>query len=94
MLTAPVHTERPALVRHRQILDFEGLRQEASTAIKEAGLSQAEVARALNVSKGAVSRALKEDGPGWQADLQIRIIEHLTDYQITPEFRVLRKDLA
>ena len=88
--------DRSPIVRHRQQLTYEGLRDEAAAAVEKSGESQAAVARALDVTRGAVSRAVKEAGPGWQVDLQIQIIEHLTPYRIKQEpvvFRALKKEI-
>jgi len=62
-------------------LDFEGLRKEAAAAVEDAGRSQSEVARELDVHRSAVSRAVKESGPRL-SELQRRIIRHLTPYRI------------
>ena len=88
------HQDRAPIMRHRQVLTFEELRDEAAAAVEQKAKSQAAVARQLGVTRGAVNRAVKEVGSGL-ADLQMRIIEHLTDYRIEPEpamFRVLRKE--
>ena len=81
-------------MRHNQKFDYEGLCAEAANAVAQYAKSQAAVARELGVTRGAVSRALKEAGPTF-SDLQRRIIDHLTAYRIEPEpvmFRVVRKD--
>ena len=82
----PTRTERDAnrAMRHNQRLTVEELREEAFTAISNSGKRQADVARDLDVTEGAVSRALKETGTHL-AGLQQRIIEHLTPYQLERE---------
>lgn len=78
-------------MRKGQKLDFEALRREALAAIEQSGKSQSQVGRELDVSRGAVSRAVKEAGSKL-ASLQRRIIEHLTAYRLEEEtrFRVHR----
>ena len=73
-------------MRKGQKLDYEALRREAKAAIEGSGKSQAQVGRELGVSRGAVSRAVKETGSKL-ASLQRRIIEHLTDYRLEEETR-------
>ena len=67
-------------MRHNQKMNYEQLRDEVRTAV-DAAPSQAEVARSMDISRGAVNRAMKETGPTL-AGLQIRILEHLTPYRI------------
>ena len=62
-------------------VDFDGLRAEARAAVASSGHTQSDVADALGVHRSAVSRALKTSGAKFQ-ELQRRIIEHLTPYQI------------
>lgn len=74
-----------------QELDHEALRRETEAAVERSGKSQSQVGRELGVSRGAVSRAVKEAG-GKLSNLQCRIIEHLTPYRLDEEtrFRVRR----
>lgn len=86
-----------APVRHRQTLDTEGLRQQAADALMASRRTHADVAEELEVSRGAVTRAVNpnELEPWKFSDLQRRIIALLTDYHVEPEpvtYRVLRKD--
>lgn len=62
-------------------MDHDELRRQAARAAEDADLTQTQLARALGVSPGAVSRALSESGPKF-ARLQRRILEHLTPYHI------------
>lgn len=72
-----------------QVLDYEALCRETEAAVERSGKSQSQVGRELGVSRGAVSRAVKEAGSKL-ASLQCRIIEHLTPYRLDEEthFRV------
>ncbi len=74
-----------------QELDYESLRRETEAAVERSGKSQSQVGRELGVSRGAVSRAVKEAGSKLSS-LQCRIIEHLTPYRLDEEtrFRVRR----
>ena len=74
-------------MKNGQTISYEELRQAAAQAIDEAGISQAQVARDLDVTRGAVSRAIKEPGATFY-DLQRRIIEHLTDFRVEKEVRI------
>ena len=76
-------------MRHNQRLTIAQLRQEAHDALKASGKSQVGVARDLGVSEGAISRALKEEG-NHLADLQRRIIEHVTPYTLEKEPQMWR----
>ncbi len=82
-------------MRHNQRLTFEDLRDETRAAVEQFAASQAALARELGVTRGAVSRAMKEAGPAL-ASLQRRIVEHLTGYRIEEKvevtFRALRSE--
>jgi len=67
-----------------QTMNYDELQQAAAQAIDDAGTSQAQVARELDVTRGAVSRAVKEPGSAL-FNLQSRIIAHLTDYRVERE---------
>ena len=91
-----IRPDRAPLMRHNQELSHEQLRQEAEDAVEKSGKSQAQIARELEVSRAAVSRAVKETNTALLA-LQKRIVEHLTSYEIeeVPEpklFRAVRKE--
>ena len=73
-------TNKPAM-RDGTEMDFNALRAEAEQALEASGHTQSDVADALDVHRSAVSRALKTSGGKFQ-ELQRRIIEHLTPYQI------------
>ena len=82
-------------MRANQRLDFDALRDEASAAVGESGLTQRDLASALGVSPGAMSNALSRSGARfWK--LQARIIEHLTPYRIEEEvvrtYRAVRQE--
>jgi DNA transposition AAA+ family ATPase len=62
-------------------MNHDELCREAARAVDEASVTQTQLARDLDVSPGAVSRALSESGPKF-ASLQRRILEHLTPYRI------------
>ena len=73
-------------------MSYDELRQAVARAIEEGGHSQAQIAREIGVTRGAISRAAKESGDTlWK--LQARIIEHLTGSIIEKEitFRVRGK---
>lgn len=53
----------------------------ARSAVKARGVRQADVARLLEVSQGAVSHALSREGARYSA-LQKRIVEALTDFEL------------
>ena len=81
-------------MRHKQVLDYDGLRKEAADAVERSGLKRREVAEALGVQKGSISRALNYSGPRY-TKLQVSILEHLNpDYVIEEStvFQVFRKD--
>ena len=82
-------------MRHNQRLTFEELRDETQAAVEQFAESQSALARELGVTRGAVSRAVKEAGSALSS-LQCRIIEHLTGYRVEEEvevsFRALRKE--
>lgn len=78
-------------VRNNQRLTYEQLRDEVASAVADYAESQAALARELDVTRGAVNRAVKEAGP-MLVRLQKRIIEHLTEYHIEDTFTVRRKE--
>ena len=65
-------------------MSYEELQQATAQAIEDAGTSQAQVARDLDVTRGAVSRAVKEPGAKFWG-LQKRILAHLTDFTVERE---------
>lgn len=78
-------------------MDYEALRREATQTVEQSGSTQTEIANELEVTAGALSRALSESGPKFSR-LQRRILQHLTPYRIerhvvfTAERRVHRSD--
>jgi len=62
-------------------MNYDELRERAARAVSESGRTQVRLADELDVSPGAMSRALSESGPKF-SNLQRRIIEHLTPYRI------------
>ena len=82
-----------SLMRHNQLLDFVALRDEAADAVEQSPKTQVQVAEDLDVTKGAISRAIKEAGPNF-ANLQRRIVDLLTPYRVERDviFRAVRKD--
>lgn len=70
----------------RRPLTYDMLRQTARDAYQESGITQVELAQALDVSQSSISQALATAGPKF-AHLQRRIIEHLTPYKVTEEVR-------
>jgi predicted transcriptional regulator len=83
-------------MRHNQKLSYDELRDEAAAAVDNYDGTQTEIAEQLDVTRGAVSRALKEEGSSL-AGLQMRILELLRpEYALEKEeqvwFRVRRKD--
>lgn len=81
-------------MRHNQTFaGYEELHRLTVEALEESGKSQADVAREMDKTRGAISRALK--GPDSSlSGLQRDIIEHLTPYQVDEEvqFTLKRKD--
>lgn len=67
-----------------QTMTYDELQQAAAQTIDDAGTSQAQVARELGVTRGAVSRAVKEPGSSL-FELQRRIVEHLTGFRVERE---------
>lgn len=74
-------------------MDYEALRQEAHRVVVQSGSTQTEIADELDVSAGALSRALSESGPKFSR-LQCRILQHLTPYRIERQvvFTAIRRD--
>ena len=74
-------------MRHNQRLTLDQLWDETEKAFTASGKSQAALARELGLSEGAVSKALKKPEPGTHryAEVQARILSHLTGYQIERE---------
>lgn len=74
-------------------MDPEALCEEAARVVSESSYSQTQLADELEVSTGAMSRALSESGPKFSR-LQRRILERLTPYQIEEHvvFRVKSTD--
>lgn len=74
-------------------MDYEALCEEAARVVAESGYSQTQLADELEVSTGAMSRALSESGPKFSR-LQRRILERLTPYRIKEHvvFRVESDD--
>jgi DNA-directed RNA polymerase specialized sigma24 family protein len=76
-------------------LSYEELQEQARTALNESDWTQREIADELDVTRGSVAKAVTQAGPRYQ-QLQMRIIERLTDYRMereeTVHFRALRKD--
>lgn len=62
-------------------MDYEALCEEAARVVAESNYSQTKLADELEVSTGAMSRALSESGPKFSR-LQRRILERLTPYRI------------
>ena len=58
-------------------MDYDELCQTAAAIVSASDFTQTEVAEALSVTTGAMSRALSESGPKFSS-LQCRIIEYLT----------------
>jgi len=69
-------------------MDYEILCNEAARIFAESNYSQTQLADELEVSTGAMSRALSESGPKFSR-LQRRILERLTPYRIE-EYVVFR----
>lgn len=63
-------------VRKGQTLTYSDLREEAAAAVEADRRTQKEIAESIPVSPGALSRAIKEEGPRY-AKLQQRIIQEL-----------------
>jgi hypothetical protein len=87
-------TTRPT-VRHGEKLSYEELQERARTVLNESDWTQREMADELEVTRGAVAKAVTTPGSRYQR-LQMRIIEKLTAYRIqreeTVHFRPLRED--
>ena len=84
-------------MHHNQRLSYEKLRTETEGTIERGDLSKAEIARRLDKTRGAITRATSEAG-GNVARLQRSIIELLTGYEVVEEpagevirFRLVRK---
>jgi predicted transcriptional regulator len=95
-MAAVLPTTQSFSMRHNQKLSYDELRDEAAAAVDAYDGTQTEIAEQLGVTRGAVSRALKEEGSSL-AGLQIRILELLRPgYTLEKEeqvwFRVQRKD--
>ena len=73
-----------AEMRNNQRLTIEQLREEARLAVEASGKRQSEIARALEVSEGALSRALREEGTHF-AELLGRVVESLLGYRVERE---------
>ena len=88
-------------VRHGQYLDHEQLRLAAVEAVeaeaeRDPGFTRLSLADRLEVSSGAITRALSpNEPPGTFSALQMRIVEELTGYAVRdvtkPRYRVERK---
>lgn len=74
-------------------MDYEALCKEASRAVTESDYSQTQLADELEVSTGAMSRALSESGPKFSR-LQRKILERLTSFRIEEQvvFRAKSRD--
>lgn len=79
-------------MQNKMKLDYEELREQAVRAVDESDFTQSRLAMELNVSTGAISRALSESGSKFSS-LQQRIIEYLTPYRVEQHvvFEVQRK---
>lgn len=81
-------------MHHNQQIELTDLRDEAGAALKAAGITQSDAARALGKSRSTVSRALT-DGEGKMVDTLRQIIARYTDFEIedqpTTLYRVKRK---
>ena len=81
-------------MRHKQVFDYDGLQEAAASAVKQAGLKQLEIAEALGVQKGSISRALKYSGAKY-SNLQGRILEYLNPnsrIEQSTVFQAVRRD--
>ncbi len=81
-------------MRHKQVFDYDGLREAVVFAVETSGKKRKEIAGALGVHKGSFSRALNYSGSRY-AKLQISILEYLNpNYTIieSTNFQVFRKD--
>ncbi len=65
-------------------MGYEDLRKEAARVVSESDRSQVRIGEELEVSSGAVSRAISETGSKF-ANLQCRIIRLLTSYRVVEE---------
>lgn len=63
-------------------MDYEELRKQAARTVEKSDCTQLEIGEKLDVSSGAMSRALSESGQKF-ASLQRRIIECLTPYRVS-----------
>lgn len=83
------------LVRHGSKLSYDELQHEAHQALQESNYTQQEMADRLDVTRPSIAKAVTQPGPKFQ-QLQMQIIEALTDYDMVREetvrFRVSRKD--
>ena len=77
-------------MRHGQHLSFDELRHETARAVEASTKTQTQIAEELGITRGSVSRAIRESGKKF-AELQRRLIAHLTPYQVEPGFQILRK---
>lgn len=95
--TLPSTDAPPAFMwRDGQKLSYEELRDEVAEAVEEYDGTQSDIARRLDVSRAAVSRATREDG-ATLASLQRRILKLLRpnyklEEEVTVRFRVIRED--
>jgi hypothetical protein len=82
-------------MRHGAKLSYEDLQQQARAVLSESEWTQREMADELDVTRGSVAKAVTKPGSRYQ-QLQMRIVEKLTDYRIEREeevyFRPLRED--
>ena len=96
MTRTETRADRLPVMRHGQRLTYEGLRQEAADAVAAYIGSQSDLARALDVHRSSISRAIHEAGSQF-ANLQITIIQHVyPDYDVEKEepvvmYRVIRR---
>jgi len=87
---------RQRIVRHKQTVDYDGLRREAVEALAKSGRSQADVARAIGVKPPTLNAALRDDeSPARYASTLARVIAEVSDYTVAdetkPTYRLLRK---
>ncbi|MCS4198178.1 hypothetical protein [Salinibacter ruber] len=84
-------------VRHGEKLSYEEMQERAQNVLNGSDWTQREIASELDVTRGAVAKAVTTPGPRYQR-LQMQIIETLTDYRMereeTVRFRSVRKDKA
>lgn len=93
--TVAPRPDRGVLMRHNQLYDYEGLREEARRIFEESGLTQTQLADKMQRSQSVISRALNEPNSAFAKTLR-EIIDHLSDYRIEEEvevnFRAVRKN--